>query len=81
MGPGRAPGATLVVPHLNFAFLDEAGSRGDWVRERVLKSCESLVRRSQAFVAFGEASPGMQREAAVARTCGIPVLGVPGWDP
>lgn len=74
------PEATLVVPHLNFAFADESGKRGDQVRAQVLRSCEELVKRCGALIQCGqEVTDGMVREVAVARACGIPVIQVPGW--
>ncbi|HNX94256.1 MAG TPA: hypothetical protein PKL14_03775, partial [Holophaga sp.] len=73
------PKAALIVPHLNFTFLDEAGENGLQVRETVLSSCEQMVRQCQALIACGECSPGMAREIECARAHAIPVLRVPGW--
>lgn len=74
------PDATLLVPHLNFAYADEAGKHGDRIRAQVLRSCESLVARCQALIQCGaHRTEGMAREIAVAEARGIPVLQVPGW--
>jgi hypothetical protein len=74
------PSATLVVPHLNFAFTDEAGRHGDRVRAQVLRSCEALVAQCQALIRCGPAlTEGVARELAVAEALGLPVLTVPGW--
>ncbi len=74
------PTATLVVPHLNFEFVDESGEQGLTVRAQVLRSCEQLVARSNAIILFGPSTEGMQRERLVADGMGIPVFSVPGWD-
>ena len=74
------PKATLVVPHLNFEFVDESGERGLTVRAQVLRSCEQLVARSNALILFGPPTEGMQRERLVAEGMGLPVFSVPGWD-
>jgi hypothetical protein len=74
------PRATMVVPHLNFAFADEAGKHGDRVRAQVLQSCEALMTRCQALIQCGSRpTEGMAREIAVADRLGLPVLDVPGW--
>jgi DNA polymerase-3 subunit epsilon len=74
------PDATLVVPHLNFAYADEAGKHGDRIRAQVLHSCEALVARCQALIQCGShRTEGMAREIAVAEAMGLPVLQVPGW--
>ena len=74
------PEATLVVPHLNFAFADETGRRGDKVRAQVLRSCETLVASCQALIQCGHhRTEGMAREIATAEALGLPVLEVPGW--
>lgn len=74
------PKATLIVPHLNFAFADESGKRGDQVREQVLRSCETLVKHCSALIQCGGlVTAGMSRELAVAKTLQIPVIQVPGW--
>ena len=74
------PTATLVVPHLNFEFVDESGERGLSVRAQVLRSCEQLVARSNALILCGPPTEGMQRESLVAEGMGIPAFSVPGWD-
>ncbi len=74
------PQVTLVVPHLNFAFADETGRRGDLVRGQVLRSCEALVAHCQALIQCGHSrTEGVAREVAVAEGLGLPVLEVPGW--
>lgn len=74
--------ATLVVPHLNFAYIDEAGSDGHRAREKALAACEALVKVSQAILLCGRVvTPGMHREVRAAHVAHIPVLPVPGWDP
>ena len=75
------PAATLLVPHLNFAFVDESGEGGLAVRSQVLQSCERLVSRSDALILFGPPTEGMRREESVAQEMGIPTFSVPGWDP
>lgn len=76
------PDAALVVPHLNFAYLDEAGPGGGQVRAQVLTACAALVRASHALVLCGdELTGGMRRELDAAVDAGLPVYGVPGWDP
>lgn len=76
------PDAALVVPHLNFAYLDEAGPGGAGVRDRVLAACATLVRASGALVLCGdELTSGMRRELDAALEAGLPVFGAPGWDP
>ncbi|MBK6381859.1 MAG: 3'-5' exonuclease [Chitinophagaceae bacterium] len=74
------PSATLLVPHLNFAFVDESGERGLSVRPQILRSCERLVARCDALILFGEPTEGMQKERQVAEFMKVPVLTVPGWD-
>ncbi len=74
------PDATLVVPHLNFAFADEAGRHGDRVRAQVLRSCEALVGHCTALIRCGHhVTEGMAREVAVANAMAISVLQVPVW--
>jgi hypothetical protein len=74
------PDATLVVPHLNFAFVEEAGKHGDRIRAQVLHGCEALVARCQALIQCGShRTEGMAREITVAEATGLPVLQVPGW--
>jgi hypothetical protein len=74
------PLAVLVVPHLNFSFVDEAGEGGLEVRARVLEACERLLLRCDGMIQCGATlSPGMAREKAVAERSGLPVLAVPGW--
>ena len=74
------PDATLMVPHLNFAYADEAGKHGDRIRAQVLRSCEALVARCHALIQCGShRTEGMAREIAVAQARGIPVLQVSGW--
>lgn len=76
------PRAGLVVPHLNFAYVDETGRRGAQVRAQVLRGCEALVARCQAVVMVGTVpTEGMVREAAIAEARGLPILLVPGWPP
>ena len=75
------PAATLLVPHLNFAFVDESGENGLAVRSQVLQSCERLVARSDAIICFGPPTEGMRREQDVALGMGIPRFTVPCWDP
>lgn len=78
---GVLPHAALVVPHGNFAFLDESGSKGLGVRERILEACSQLVTRCDALVLCGDAiSPGMAHERQVAETNDIPVFTSSGWD-
>jgi hypothetical protein len=75
------PKATLVVPHGNFAFVDESGPRGHQVRSQVLASCEKLVRLCDALLQNGETvTEGIRREREVALARGLPILVVPGWD-
>lgn len=74
------PTATLLVPHLNFAFADETGDQGLPVRSQILRSCERLVARSDALILFGESTEGMQRERQLAEFMKVPVYSVPGWD-
>ena len=74
------PSAILLVPHLNFAYADEAGKHGDLIRAQVLRSCEALVARCQALIqCCAHRTEGMAREIAVAEAAGLPVLQVPGW--
>ena len=75
------PAATLLVPHLNFAFVDESGEGGLAVRSQVLRSCERLVSRSDALILFGPPTEGMRREQDVALGMEIPTFTVPCWDP
>ncbi|MBI3130196.1 MAG: 3'-5' exonuclease [Acidobacteria bacterium] len=75
------PKATLVVPHGNFAFVDESGPRGHQVRSQVLASCEKLVRLCDALLQNGEAvTEGIRREREAALAHGLPILVVPGWE-
>ena len=74
------PTATLLVPHLNFAFVDETGVKGLAVRSQVLRSCERLVARCDALILFGKPTEGMQRERQMAEFMKVPVFAVPGWD-
>ncbi len=75
------PKATLVVPHGNFAFVDESGPRGHQVRSQVLASCEKLVRLCDALLLNGEAiTEGIRREREAALAHGLPILVVPGWE-
>jgi hypothetical protein len=76
------PQAILVVPHLNFAYLDESGTRGLDVRTLALRACERLVARCDALVLCGTPlTEGMRKELAIAKSCGLPVFEVPKWDP
>ncbi len=75
------PKATLVVPHGNFAYVDESGPHGHQVRSQVLASCEKLVRLCDALLQNGETvTEGIRREREVALAHGLPILVVPGWD-
>jgi len=74
------PRATLLVPHLNFAFQDESGGNGWSVRSQVLRSCERLVARCDALILLGEPTEGMLGEQKVADFLRIPVLCAPAWD-
>ena len=74
------PAATLVVPHLNFGFLDESGERGLARREQILSACESLLARSDALILCGEPTEGMRREHDLADTLWMPTFSVPGWE-
>lgn len=72
------PEATLVVPHGNFAFVDEAGPGGLAARAKVLADCERLLLRCDGLVLCGrERSPGMIHEEEVARRAGFPVVRLP----
>lgn len=72
------PSAVLVVPHANFAFVDESGPGGLGVRARVLDACEALLLRCDALVLCGgELTSGMAREKAAAEKAGLPVLVLP----
>jgi hypothetical protein len=77
------PEATLVVPHGNFAFVDEAGPCGLEARAKVLSDCERLLLRCDGLVLCGrERSPGMVHEEEAARRAGLPVvrlLDPPTW--
>lgn len=78
---GVLPKASLLVPHGNFAFVDEAGDRGLLVRERVLAACGQLLTRCDALILCAETlSPGMAHERDVAEACGLPTFTSPGWD-
>ena len=78
---GVLPKAGLLVPHGNFAFVDEAGDRGLIVRERVLEACGQLLTRCDALILCAETlSPGMVHEREVAAACGLPTFTSPGWD-
>jgi hypothetical protein len=72
------PEAALVVPHANFAYLDESGPEGAAVRARVLDACERLLLRCDGMILCGAVlSPGMAREKAAAERAGIPILVLP----
>jgi hypothetical protein len=72
------PEATLVVPHGNFAFVDESGPGGLAVRARVLAGCERLLLRCDGLVLCSrELSPGMLREKEVAERAGLPIVHLP----
>lgn len=76
------PQATLVVPHGNFSFVDEAGEGGLAARTQVLLACERLLLRCDGLLLCGESlSPGMAMEKAVAQRAGLPLLQLPGWEP
>ncbi|HJV89207.1 MAG TPA: 3'-5' exonuclease [Holophagaceae bacterium] len=75
------PKATLVVPHGNFAYVDESGPGGHQVRSQVLASCEKLVRLCDALLQNGEVpTEGVRREREAALAHGLPIHLVPGWD-
>lgn len=74
------PETALVVPHLNFAFLDESGPGGLGVRQRALRACEALVARCDALLLCGDLTEGMLREREVALAHGLQVMEAPGWD-
>lgn len=79
---GVLPQAILVVPHGNFAFLDESGDRGLATRERVLVACGKLLARCDVLILCGETlSLGMAYEQQVAEERGIVTFTLPGWDP
>lgn len=72
------PQAALVVPHANFAYLDESGPDGLMVRARVLEACERLLLRCDALVLCGTTlTEGMARERQAALEAGLPVLTLP----
>lgn len=76
------PRAVLVVPHGNFAYVDEAGPGGLGVRARVLEACERLLLRCDGLVLCGaELSPGMRLEKATAERAGLPVVQLPDTPP
>lgn len=75
------PKATLVVPHGNFAYVDESGPRGLQVRSQVLASCEKLVRLCDALIQNGESiTEGIRREREAAQALHKPIFVMPGWD-
>jgi nucleoside 2-deoxyribosyltransferase len=72
------PRAVLVVPHGNFAYVDESGPGGLGVRARVLEACERLLLRCDGLILCGTViSAGMARELAVAEAAGLPVVQLP----
>lgn len=72
------PLAVLVVPHGNFAFVDESGAGGLGVRARVLEACERLLLRCDGLILCGtELSPGMVLEKATAERAGLPIVQLP----
>ena len=72
------PRAALVVPHGNFAFVDESGPGGLAVRAQVLDACERLLLRCDGLVLCGtELSPGMAHEKAAAERAGMPIVQLP----
>ena len=72
------PQAVLVVPHTNFAFVDESGPGGLGVRARVLEACERLLLRCDGMILCGlTLSPGMARERAAAEKAGMPIVQLP----
>jgi hypothetical protein len=72
------PSAVLVVPHANFAYVDESGPGGLGVRTRVLDACETLLLRCDALILCGGTlTAGMAREKATAERAGLPVLQLP----
>jgi hypothetical protein len=74
------PSATLLIPHLNFAYVDETGEKDQVARSQVLRSCERLVARSDALILCGSPTEGMERERRMAAFMKLPVFSVPGWD-
>ena len=72
------PNATLVIPRLNYAFVDEPGKHMDRVRAQVLRSREALARGCQALIQCGhQLTEGMIQEAAAAELGGVPIFRFP----
>ena len=72
------PRAVLVVPHGNFAYVDESGPGGLDVRARVLEACERLLLRCDGLILCGTVlSPGMAHEKAAAERAGLPIVQLP----
>lgn len=72
------PRAALVVPHGNFAFVDESGPGGLEARTRVLDACVRLLLRCDGLILCGTVlSPGMAHEKRAAERAGIPIVHMP----
>ena len=72
------PQAALVVPHGNFAYVDESGPGGLAVRAQVLDACIRLLLRCDGLILCGSVlSPGMAHEKAEAERAGIPIVQLP----
>lgn len=72
------PEAVLVLPHTNFAFLDESGPGGLDVRARALAACERLLLRCDGLVLCGTTlTEGMARERDAALAAGLPIVQLP----
>lgn len=72
------PEAVLVLPHANFAFLDESGPGGLAVRARALAACERLLLRCDGLVLCGRTlTEGMRRERDAALAASLPIVQLP----
>ncbi|HLO67273.1 MAG TPA: hypothetical protein VK188_09670 [Holophaga sp.] len=72
------PEAVLVLPHTNFAFLDESGPGGLEVRARALAACERLLLRCDGLVLCDTVlTEGMVREREAALAAGLPIVQLP----